>query len=384
VPIVKEVYLCTCINQKFKKMKKNLQNALLLAMGLMTTVTFAQDWNVDSRTRVNMHGENDMMLTEQRATIGATWGGTDWGIHVSSDVNYLLGDGSNGQISMMVYEAYASTDLMGYANMSAGRMALDYGSGAIVGSNQFGTRNTRDGLLFAIENDMLDLDFGLATGNLGTDPENSSRDILLNASKAEGDWSANFLYVKGSSVTAGEADEDRTAMGIDLSYALMGGALELNGSSNTYTEGDIDMDMMSYGASYNVNDDLSISATQTTYGDGGFNMSGANMGNDYIDDDGNVHLSWLENGNMGFLDAGDVDLAFGASYSMGDFNVGATMHKVTNDGDDVVDGWERNATEMSLGYTMSDNASLGLKMVKDNYGTEDDLDFMWLTLTITP
>ena len=384
MPIVKEVYLCTCINQKFKKMKKNLQNALLLAMGLMTTVTFAQDWNVDSRTRVNMHGENDMMLTEQRATIGATWGGTDWGIHVSSDVNYLLGDGSNGQISMMVYEAYASTDLMGYANMSAGRMALDYGSGAIVGSNQFGTRNTRDGLLFAIENDMLDLDFGLATGNLGTDPENSSRDILLNASKAEGDWSANFLYVKGSSVTAGEADEDRTAMGIDLSYALMGGALELNGSSNTYTEGDIDMDMMSYGASYNVNDDLSISATQTTYGDGGFNMSGANMGNDYIDDDGNVHLSWLENGNMGFLDAGDVDLAFGASYSMGDFNVGATMHKVTNDGDDVVDGWERNATEMSLGYTMSDNASLGLKMVKDNYGTEDDLDFMWLTLTITP
>jgi len=384
VPIVKEVYLCTCINQKFKKMKKNLQNALLLAMGLMTTVTFAQDWNVDSRTRVNMHGENDIMLTEQRATIGATWGGTDWGIHVSSDVNYLLGDGSNGQISMSVYEAYASTDLMGYANMSAGRMALDYGSGAIVGSNQFGTRNTRDGLLFAIENDMLDLDFGLATGNLGTDEENSSRDILLNASKAEGDWSANFLYVKGSSVTAGEADEDRTAMGIDLSYALMGGALELNGSSNTYTEGDIDMDMMSYGASYNVNDDLSISATQTTYGDGGFNMSGANMGNDYIDDDGNVHLSWLENGNMGFLDAGDVDLAFGASYSMGDFNVGATMHKVTNDGDDVVDGWERNATEMSLGYTMSDNASLGLKMVKDNYGTEDDLDFMWLTLTITP
>jgi hypothetical protein len=353
-------------------------------MGLMTTVTFAQDWNVDSRTRVNMHGENDMMLTEQRATIGATWGGTDWGIHVSSDVNYFLGDGSNGQISMMVYEAYASTDLMGYANMSAGRMALDYGSGAIVGSNQFGTRNTRDGFLFAIENDMLDLDFGLATGNLGTDPENSSRDILLNASKAEGDWSANLLYVKGSSVSDGVDNDDYTAMGIDLSYALMGGALELNGSSNTYTEGDIDMDMMSYGASYNVNDDLSISATQTTYGDGGFNLLGANMGNDYIDDDGNVHLSWLENGNMGFLDAGDVDLAFGASYSMGDFNVGATMHTVTNDGDDVVDGWERNATEMSLGYTMSDNASLALKMVKDNYGGDDDVDFMWLTLTVTP
>ena len=28
-----------------------------------------------------------------------------------------------------VYEAYASTDLMGYASVTAGRQALDYGSG---------------------------------------------------------------------------------------------------------------------------------------------------------------------------------------------------------------------------------------------------------------
>jgi hypothetical protein len=184
------------------------------------------------------------------------------------------------------------------------------------------------------------------------------------------------LYVKASNVTDGEAGDDLTAMGIDLTYALMDGALELNGSSNTVTQGDIDMDMMSYGASYNVNDDMSISATQTTYGEGGFAMDGANYGTGVE--------SWLTHGNMGFLDANDVDLAFGASYSMGDFNVGATMHKVTNDGDDVVDGWERNATELNLGYTMSDNASLALKMVKDNYGGEDDVDFMWLTLTVTP
>jgi hypothetical protein len=52
-------------------MKKNLRNILVLAMGLMTTVSFAQDWNVDSRTRIDMsetpNGE-DYMSTDQRAT----------------------------------------------------------------------------------------------------------------------------------------------------------------------------------------------------------------------------------------------------------------------------------------------------------------------------
>ena len=36
-----------------------------------------------------MSGDNDKMVTNQRATLGATWGGSDWGIHVSSDVNYM-------------------------------------------------------------------------------------------------------------------------------------------------------------------------------------------------------------------------------------------------------------------------------------------------------
>ena len=114
MPIVKEVYLCTCINQKFKKMKKNLQNALVLAMGLMTTVTFAQDWGVDSRTRIDMSGDNDKMVTNQRATLGATWGGSDWGIHLSSDLNYMLSNqAATGELTMNIYEAYASTDVNG-------------------------------------------------------------------------------------------------------------------------------------------------------------------------------------------------------------------------------------------------------------------------------
>ena len=38
---------------------------------------------------------------------------------------------------MDIYEAYASTDLFGMASMTVGRQALDYGSGALMSSNQW-------------------------------------------------------------------------------------------------------------------------------------------------------------------------------------------------------------------------------------------------------
>ena len=109
-------------------MKKNLRNILALSLGLMTTVAFAQDWGVDSRTRIDMsesEGEG-YNSADQRVTMGATWGGSDWGIHVSSDVNYTLG--ANDDASMSIYEAYASADLMGYASLTAGRMAINNGT----------------------------------------------------------------------------------------------------------------------------------------------------------------------------------------------------------------------------------------------------------------
>ena len=46
-------------------MKKNLQLALALMLGLATTVS-AQDWSVDSRSRVDMSGDFDKFETEQR------------------------------------------------------------------------------------------------------------------------------------------------------------------------------------------------------------------------------------------------------------------------------------------------------------------------------
>ena len=51
-------------------MTKVLRNVLSIALGLLTTVSFAQDINVESRTRIDMSGDNDRQLTNQRVTTG--------------------------------------------------------------------------------------------------------------------------------------------------------------------------------------------------------------------------------------------------------------------------------------------------------------------------
>ena len=407
--IVKEVYLCHRINHKKRKMKKNLRNILVLAMGLMTTVSFAQDWDADSRTRIDMNGDGDEMSTDQRATVGATWGGSDWSIHGSTNVNYTLGNGNAATIG--VYEAYASTDLMGYASVTAGRQALDYGSGAIMSSNQWGAnRATWDGFNFGLNLDMADVTFGYASksnsiwdgvtgvdavaahaggdstgfainqeagatemtyssavvGVEGVDAVAAGRKQLwLNVAKGDGDWKANLLYV---SSTIGAADA-MTAMGLDLSYAMMGGDLNLDVSYNTATGYSAeDMDMTMIGASYNVNESMSISGSQTTYGENGFNVGSASMG------------GFNNSGSLGYLGANDVNLAIGGAYAMGDFTLGATMNTITNEGANSVD---RDVMHISAGYTMSANANLSLSMATDTQGTTE-ANYMWITLNVMP
>jgi hypothetical protein len=347
-------------------MKKNLQNALVLAMGLMTTVTFAQDWGVDSRTRIDMSGDNDKMETSQRATLSATWGGSDWGIHLSSDVNYMLGDRAianamdvDGNISMNVYEAYASTDLMGYANVTVGRQALNYGSGALISTNDWGTdRTTWDGFKIGLDLDMADVTIGYASRNGGTEAEvdASNGNMYLNAGGEFSGWNVNLVYM--TTTTAGESGEN-AATGIDISGEVMGAGISASMNSDFNAN-----DMRVIGLTYAINDDMGVHASQTVYGeDGDFNMAGTDM-------DG----SWMETGNMGYLVAGAEMLSYGITYKMSGISLGATMHNVTNSMDEAV---ESDATEISLGYSLNDNAGLSLSMIDDN-----EVKYMWLTLNV--
>ena len=358
-------------------MKKNLRNILAVGLGLMTTVTFAQTWDVDSRTRIDMSGDNDRMITDQRATLGVSWEGSNWGIHSSSVVNYTF----QGEVSLDVYEAYASMDLMGYAYATMGRQALNYGSGMIVGSNEWGAnRNTRDGFTFGLDLDMADITVGYNNVNIGTDPQNSGDYLFVNASRSAGALTANLLYATQSTTTEGVEASGQDYMGLDLGYSMMDGDLMINGMYNTATDDDagIDMDVTMVGATYNVSDNMTISASQTTYGDGGFAIEGGNYGLN-----GAGYNSWVQNGNLGYLGANDQNMSIGGTYSMSGFDLGFTMHTITNENDE---SYERNVTEISLGYNMSDNASLSLMMATDDnqFGDMVENNYTYLTLTVTP
>tara|TARA_B100000902_G_scaffold102179_1_gene104607 strand:+ start:1358 stop:2512 length:1155 start_codon:yes stop_codon:yes gene_type:complete len=384
-------------------MKKNLRNILAVALGLITTVSFAQDWNVDSRTRIDMSSINgdDYMSTEQRATLGTTWGGSDWGIHISTQVDYTVNDQLEAATNLSVYEAYASTSLLGFADMTIGRQALSYGSGAYVSNNDWNTnRNRFDGMTFAINNDFVDLELGLSqrdnggldSAYLGLDASGApalmnDKDMLnalwLNASKSSGDWSVNLFYAD----YAIESGLEANAMGLDFAYTAMGGALDIGMSYNTnsrtspwnpeWVDG-MDQDMMDLSATYNVNDGMSITAGRASYGENGFDdLIGGGHSGWYGTN------SWLTHGNIGHLGKNQENLYVGGSYDMGKFSVGATMHTVT-DGSDGADDYERQATEVSVGYALNNNASISYKLVTDNNGGEEDSNYNWITISVTP
>lgn len=372
------VYLCRVLTNKFIIMKKNLQSILVVALALITTVSYAQDWGIDSRTRIDMSGDGDQMSTDQRVTLSSSWGGSDWGIYLSTDVNYTLVDLDVAALpTIAVYEAYASTNLFGFANMTAGRQALEYGSGTFIAKNDWAAnRNAVEGMTFAIDNDFVGLDLGITQRDNGDGSEKLDA-MWINAAKSSGDWSVNLLYSDYVAESASQGVSlDAQAMGLDFAYSAMGGALNLDVSYNTLTMGDMEMDMMDISGTYTVNDDMSITAGRASYGENGFNdLLGLGNRGWYGTN------SWMSHGNLGHLGANEENMYIGGSYNMGAFTLGATVHNVTNTEDD---SYERAATEVTVGYTLGDNASLSYKMASDNNGGEEDTNYNWLTLTVTP
>jgi len=237
-------------------------------------------------------------------------------------------------------------------------------------------------MTFAVNNDLVGLDLGVTQSSNANGSE-ATDNMWINASKSSGDWSANLLYLSNSS----DGDDAVTSMGLDFAYSAMGGALDLNLSYNTEDE---DGEMMDISGTYSVNDDMSLTAGMASIGENGFTYAGS----------GNMSANGWMNGNIGTLsadfDLGELDdegnavmtntnanmenLYVGGSYTMGDFSLAATMSTVTNT---EVEGYERSVTDISVGYSLNDNASLSYRMVSDATGDNEDL-YNWLTLTVTP
>jgi len=313
-------------------MKKNLRNLLVLSLGLITTIASAQ-WSANSTTRAN-NPEEGTRAAEQRINVSADWGA----VHVSTD--YTL-DMQSGDISSSVYEAYISTDLMGFATLTAGKQDLSFGSGALISSNDWGmARYTNVGGDIALE-------LGGFNINVGTLDGVSQSNNYMNLGGSFAGADVNILMLN---------DGDNSAHGYDLSYAMgdFSLAVSMNEDMNEATYN-------SYTVSYNVMDNLTASVSQTS-NEGGFSMD-------------NTALSggW-DNGNIGYLNDGDEDRAIGISYNLGDISLGYTMHNIDNE----AAGTEQEASSMTLGYQLNDNAHVGLARFAD----VDETEYTWITLSI--
>jgi len=341
-------------------MKKNLHFVLALTLGLATTVS-AQDWSVDSRTRVN--STDDATSTEQRVRTAVDFGGDAVSAHVELNSSATLGAVANEDFTLSVREAYASTDIMGWASLTAGRMALNFGSGRILGDNNWvqGNGNTWDGLLFGINNDFADIHVGYAATDMTGAYDATT--MYANIGKDMGAMAFNLLYVSTQEDVSGL---DNTSMGLDASYAMDNG---INLSLGYYTNDNngTEMDLTSLGLSYAVNDDLNIHAGYDMYGENGFYMSSGSFGDMY--GSGMEYSTFTYEG---------TDMSFGGSYAMGDFMIGATMHTITSE-DETID---YSVMDLSLGYSLTDNSGLTVNYATSDRDAVNEFTKTWISLNI--
>ena len=341
-------------------MKKNLHFVLALTLGLATTVS-AQDWSVDSRTRVN--STEDATSTDQRVRTAVDFGGDAVSAHVELNSTATLGRVAGEDFSLTVREAYATTNVMDFASLTAGRMALNFGSGRILGDNNWvnGNGNTWDGFLIGVNNDFADIHVGYAATDM-TDVYDATT-MYFNVGKDMGAMAFNLLYVDTKEDVAGS---ENTSMGLDASYAMDNGA---NLSLGYYTNdnGTVEMDLTTLGVSYAVNSDLTVMAGYDMYGENGFYLSSGSFGDFY--GSGMEYSTFTYEG---------TDMSFGGSYAMGDFMIGATMHNITSE-DETID---YSVTDFSLGYSLSDNSGVTVNYASSDRDANNEFTKTWISLNI--
>ena len=341
-------------------MKKNLHFVLALTLGLATTVS-AQDWSVDSRTRVN--STDDAMSTEQRVRTAVDFGGEAVSAHVELNSAATLGAVANQDFSLSVREAYATTNVMDFASLTAGRMALNFGSGRILGDNDFvqGNGNTWDGFLVGINAiDAADIHVGYASTNM--DGVYDATTMYVNASGEFSGANVNLLYVNTSEDVT---EVENTSMGLDVAYSTMGADLTMGYYTNE--NNGVEMDLITLGASYGVSDALTVHAGYDMYGENGFYLGTGSFGD--------MYGSGMEYSTFNFE---GTDMSIGGSYAMGDFMLGATMHTIQSE-DEAID---YTVTDLSLGYTLSDNSSVKLNYASSDRDANAEYTKTWISLHV--
>ena len=317
-------------------MKKNLQKVLILALGLTTTIASAQ-WSANSTTWVD-NTNSDARTAVTRITAGFDMSG----VHVSSDYYATMDATETIQYNANVYEAYVSTDVMGYGTLTLGRQDLSFGSGALIGSNNWGPkRYITDGANFAASFSGFDIN----AGTLGGINQSSN---YINAAGSFSGVSVNVLMID---------NYDVKSHGYDFGYSMMDGALNLSYSMNDDGQGS---EMTHMGASYQVFDNMSAHASMRAYS-GEYNAD--NSPKTFTA----ANSAWNDGLSAGVLphfNNGAEILSYGINYDLGDISLSYTMHTVSDDENVNLDGTDiadLDLTDMSVSYKLNDNTSLGYR-----------------------
>ena len=318
-------------------MKKNLRNILVLSLGLITTIASAQ-WSANSTTWID--NTDDDREAYNRTTL--TFEGS--GVHVSADYHSAWDANGTAQGNAEVYEAYYSTDVMGFGTLTMGRQDLSFGSGAYFSSNEWGNARVglTDGMDFAAS-------FGGINFNVGTTGGINTTSQYMNASGSFSGISVNALMID---------NDGEKATGYDLGYSMMGGALNLNYSMNDNNGAELTI----MGGSYQVMDNIAVHASMREYGGDGNFTDGVAADNS----------AWgLMSGNLPHEPNGTETTSYGVAANFSGVSLDYTMHTVSNGGTDV------EFNDMSLSYDLNDNCTLGYRTFEIG-GTE----YNYLTLGI--
>ena len=329
---IRYTYICHVLtkNINLKIMKKNLRNVLVLSLGLITTIASAQ-WSASSNTWIdNTDSENRYGLTRSTVTLDMP------GIHISGDhfMDYNPVD-DYATSSQSIYEAYVSTDVMGFGTLTLGRQDLSFGSGVLVSSSNWGwNRYTTDGVDFSMELSGIDVSAG-TMGGINTDV------TYVNAS---GEFA-------GISIDATMIDADYDGLEVksnayELGYSMMNGDLNL---SYTMADDGNNTDMTRMGVSYNVFENLTAFGSMTTYD--GESLPGTPFVAPYssmsmFTIDGAL-VGGLADGVMPHLANGEEMMSYGISYDLGDIAFSYTMHNISETDNDAN---ETDLTDLSVSY----------------------------------
>jgi hypothetical protein len=184
------------------------------------------------------------------------------------------------------------------------------------------------------------------------DVEGSANSMWMNVAKDMGNMSFDFTYISSETENDGMDLGSGTAMGLEGTYDLdMGATVSFGYYTSTSTaEGleDTDMGLTSLGVSYEVMDGFTAHAAYEMYDENGFYVSTSNV------------LGAGAGTGMNVINMEGTDMSFGASYDMGDFSFGATMHQFESEEMEGVTT-ELDVMDFGASYSFNDNASLGVK-----------------------